>query len=81
MIMAKQMQRQAMYLKRRLYCNKSQHLKTKHIWGECGIRYIAISGEVQCGTRPEKGINIARHCVKFFSITAAPAKSVTQVSF
>jgi len=29
-IMAKQMQRQAMYLKRRLYCNKSKDLKAKH---------------------------------------------------
>jgi len=40
--MAKQMQWQAMYLKWRLYCMKWQHLKTKHIWGDCGILYIAV---------------------------------------
>jgi len=34
--MAKQMQRQAMYPKRRLYCNKWQNLKVKHEW-ECGM--------------------------------------------
>jgi len=30
------MQRQAMYAKRRLYCNKWQNLKAKHKW-ECGM--------------------------------------------
>jgi len=39
------------------------------------------SGEQKCGTRPEKGINIARHYVISYSITAAPAKSVTHLPF
>jgi len=42
-IMAKQMQRQAMYPKRRLYCNMWRNLKAKHKWGERGTRYIAIA--------------------------------------
>ena len=41
-IIVKQMQWQAMYLKRRLYYNVGQHLKPKHIGGERGIRYITI---------------------------------------
>jgi len=44
MIKAKQMERQAIYQKRRLYCNMSENLQAKHIWGECGIRYIAKVG-------------------------------------
>jgi len=36
-IVVKQMQRQAMYLKTRIYCNYSHNLQTKHMWGECGI--------------------------------------------
>jgi len=39
------------------------------------------SGDAKCGTQPENGINIARHCVHGYSITAAPANSVTHVSF
>jgi len=39
------------------------------------------SGEVKCGYQPKKGINIARRCVNGYSITAAPAKSVTHVLF
>jgi hypothetical protein len=39
------------------------------------------SGEVTCGYRPKKGINIARCCVTSYSITAATAKSVTHMSF
>jgi hypothetical protein len=39
------------------------------------------SGEVRGGTRPEKGINFSRLWVNGYSITAAPAKSVTRVSF
>jgi len=39
-IMAKQMQRQAMYPKRSLYCNKCQNLKAKHKW-ECGMSLSA----------------------------------------
>jgi len=39
------------------------------------------SGEVKCGTQPEKGINIARHRVNSYSITVAHVKSVTHVSF
>jgi len=39
------------------------------------------SGEVKCSNRPKKGINIARHCVNGYSITAAPVKSVIHVSF
>jgi len=42
-IMAKQMQRQSIYPRRRLYCNNWHHLKDKHIWRECSIRYIAIA--------------------------------------
>jgi hypothetical protein len=34
--MVEQMQQQAMYPKRRLYCNKGQNLKAKHKW-ECGL--------------------------------------------
>ena len=43
--------------------------------------YYSNSGEVRCGYRPKKGINIARHCVNGYSITADPAKSVTHLSF
>jgi hypothetical protein len=43
MIKTKQMQRQVIYRKRRLYCNKSQHLKPIPICGKCSIRYIAIA--------------------------------------
>jgi hypothetical protein len=39
------------------------------------------SGKVKCGYLPKKGINIARSCVNGYRITAAPAKSVTHVSF
>jgi len=39
------------------------------------------TGEVQCGYRPKKGINIASCCVNGYSITASPANSVTHVSF
>jgi len=43
--------------------------------------YYSNRGEVKCGYRPKKGINIARRCVNGYSITSAPAKSVTHVSF
>jgi len=39
------------------------------------------SGDVKCGDRPKKGINIARRCVNGYSRTAAPPKSVTHMSF
>jgi len=39
------------------------------------------SGEVKCGYRLKKGINIARCCVNGYSITVAAAKCVTHVSF
>ena len=39
------------------------------------------SGELQSGYRPKHGMNIARHPVNSYSITAAPEKSVTHVSF
>jgi len=39
------------------------------------------SGEVKCGTRPENGVNCARHCVNSCSITTAPAKSITHRLF
>ena len=39
------------------------------------------SGDVNSGTRPEKGINIARRCINGYSITAAPANSVPHVVF
>jgi hypothetical protein len=34
-----------------------------------------------CGHRPKQGINIARRCINGYSVTAAPEKSVTHVSF
>jgi len=33
-------------------------------------------GDVQCGTQPEKGINITRCCVNGYNITAGPMKSL-----
>jgi hypothetical protein len=39
------------------------------------------SREAKCGTWPEKGLNITRHCVNGYSKTATPGKSVTHVSF
>jgi len=42
---------------------------------------LNINESAVCGYRPEKGINIARHCVNSYRITAAPANSVTHVSF
>jgi len=39
------------------------------------------SREAECGTWPEKGVNIGRHCVDSYSITAAPARSITHMSF
>jgi len=53
-IMAKPMQRPAMYPKRRLYCNQQQHLKAKHICGECGIRDIAIEERYNVALRRRK---------------------------
>jgi len=44
----------------------------------CHPIYI-YSEEVKCCYWPKKGINIARRCVNGYSITAAPAKSVTHV--
>jgi hypothetical protein len=65
--MAKQMQRPTMYPKTIVISDK--------------ISKLNINESVVCGYRPKKGINIARHCVNGYSITAAPAKSVTHVSF
>jgi hypothetical protein len=45
------------------------------------ISKLNINDSAVCGYRPKKGINIAKCCVNGSSITAAPAKSVTQVSF
>jgi len=45
------------------------------------ISQLNINDSAVCGYRPNKGINIARRCVNGYSITAAPAKSVTHVSF
>jgi len=50
------------------------------------LQYVTISKlnmneSAACGYRPKIGINIARHCVNGHSITAAPVKSVTHVSF
>jgi hypothetical protein len=42
MIIAKQMQWTVMYSKWILYSSYWQHLKIKHIWGECRIWHIAI---------------------------------------
>jgi len=44
-------------------------------------RIYRNSGEGKCGTRLEKVINIARHCLNSYSITAATAKSVSHLSF
>jgi len=38
-------------------------------------------GEITCGTWPEKGIHIGRCCIHSYSITEAPAKLATHVSF
>ena len=40
-----------------------------------------MSREVKCGTWLEKGINSARCCINGYSMTRAPAKSVTHVPF
>jgi hypothetical protein len=45
------------------------------------IAKLNINESAVCGYRPKKGINIARCCVNGYSITAAPAMSVTNVSF
>jgi len=45
------------------------------------ISKLNINESAACGYWPKKGINIARHCVNGYSITPAPAKSVTHVSF
>jgi len=45
------------------------------------ISKINIKKSAVCGYRPKKGINITRRCVNGYSITAAPAKSVTHLSF
>jgi len=54
------------------------------------VKTIAISDKISkqiineivaCGYRLKKGINISRRCVNGYSITAAPANSVTHVSF
>jgi len=45
------------------------------------ISKLKINDSAVCGYRPKKGINIARCCVNSYSITAAPAKSVTHMSF
>jgi hypothetical protein len=39
------------------------------------------TGEVGCSTPLEKGINIVTPCVDGYSISAAPAKGITHVSF
>jgi hypothetical protein len=39
------------------------------------------SGEVKCGTRLEKGINIAMHCENGYGVTEVPANRVTHMSF
>jgi len=45
------------------------------------ISKLNINESAACGDRPKKGIHIARRCVNCYSITAAPAKSVTHMSF
>ena len=42
---------------------------------------LNINESAACVYRPKKGINIARHCVNGYSITAAPVTSVTHLSF
>jgi len=45
------------------------------------ISKLNINESAVCGYWVRKGINIARRCVNGKSITAAPAKSVTHMSF
>jgi hypothetical protein len=54
------------------------------------VRTIAISDQISnlninesaaCGFQPKKAINMARRCENGNSITAAPEKSVTHLSF
>jgi hypothetical protein len=75
------MQWQSMYPKQRLNCNKWQHLKAKHYMVTVRHPIYCNSREEKCSTWPEKDINIARHCVDGYCISAATAKSVTHMSF
>jgi hypothetical protein len=45
------------------------------------ISNLNINESAACGFRPKKAINMARRCENGNSITAAPAKSVTHLSF
>jgi hypothetical protein len=45
------------------------------------ISKLNINEIAASGYRPEKGINIARHGVNSYCLTATPAKSETYVSF
>jgi len=45
------------------------------------ISNLNKNDSVACGYRQKKGINIARHCVDGYCMTAAPAKRGTHVSF
>jgi hypothetical protein len=67
--MAKNIQRQVMYPKRILHCNKSQ------------ISKLLINDSAASGYRPEKGIDMARRCVNGYCVTATLVKSETYVSF
>jgi len=55
--------------------------QSKPYMGRVRHPIFSNSGEVTFGPRLEQGINIARLCVNGCSITAAPVKSVTHVSF
>jgi hypothetical protein len=45
------------------------------------ISKLNINESGACGYLQKTGINIARGCAQGYSITAAPVKSVTHVSF
>jgi len=63
---------------------KLQYVTKSHCYtymGQVPHLIYSNSGGVKCGYRPKKGINIARLWVNSYSITPAPAKSVTHMSF
>jgi hypothetical protein len=45
------------------------------------ISKLNINESAVCGYRPKKGIFLVRPCLNSYSITAAPRKRVTDLSF
>jgi hypothetical protein len=56
-----------------------QNLKAKTLMGPVWNPIYSNGREVKCGYRPKNDIIIARRCVNGYSITAATAKSVTDM--